>query len=152
MLHNHPILALPRTFPNMKLFSESPGTAGFVVLAILIFVILFSIVVAVIRYVHAKRMENSPRVLGDPKLLLNYTCDTLGLGFSERRLLKKLAARMNLSQPTSIILSPALLLNAANIWGKMCLFGTTKQWGISKLDNIAKEVYGKSLRELNAKR
>ncbi len=148
MLHNQYILGLPENFPHMNLFSDSPGPAGFVVIAIFLFVVLLSIVIAVVRHIHAKHIDNSPLVLGDSKLLLNYTCDILGLGFSERRLLRKLAAKMQISQPTAIILSPNLLLNAARTWKSICLFSTTKQWGISKLDNIARTVYGKRLSSL----
>jgi len=55
---------------------------------------------------------------------------------------------MGIPQPVGIILSPGLLVRSAEIWRECHYFTPSRLWGVSRLDHIARQVYGKTLAEL----
>jgi hypothetical protein len=141
---------IAQAFPNppqLKLFQDS-GLAGIVVLCIFIGGMLTWFGFALIGHYKRKRLELLPAILGDRHAMLDHICTLAGLGISHRYLLNKVAFRMRLSQPASIVLSPELLVEAAKTWHKTHRFTPTQAWGINKLDHIARHVYEKSLSEL----
>jgi hypothetical protein len=132
----------------MKLFQNSQGTAGIVVLSIFFGGLVTWISFALIRYLRIKRLEKMPAITGNPNTLLDQVCSIVGLGVSDRHLLKKVAFLMKLPQPASILLSPELLHQAAKTWKNTHRFSPTKKWGINRLDHIAHQVFGKSLSDI----
>ncbi|MFA5865276.1 MAG: hypothetical protein WC975_11390 [Phycisphaerae bacterium] len=132
----------------MKLFQNSQGTTGIVVLCIFFGAMLTWVGFALMSYLRTRRLEKLPAITGSPNTLLDQVCSLAGLGISDRHLLKKVAFRMKLPQPTSILLSPALLLQAAKTWKQTHRFSPTQNWGINRLDHIARQVFGKPLSDL----
>jgi hypothetical protein len=145
----NPILALFNSpDPQMKLFQTPPGTTGIVILVILLAGLLTWVEIAYLSYRRKKQMEQFPAILGDPRGLLDQVCNVIPLGVTDRYLLKKVAFQMRLPQPASLLLSPALLVEAAKTWKKTHRFTPTQNWGTSRLDSIATQIFGKSLDEL----
>ncbi len=134
--------------PQMKLFQDSQGTAGIVVLALFAGGILTWFGFAFLSYLRKKRMEQFPAILGDPRALLDQVCGVIPLGITDRYLLTKVAYKMRLAQPASLLLSPALLVEAAKTWKKTYRFRPTQLWGINRLDVIATQIFDQSLHDL----
>jgi len=152
MITPHILIAQSNSFQQpLRLFQDSPGTTGIIIVAIFLGGMLTWFGFALMGYLHRKRLEQLPPILGNPKAMLDQMCTLVGLGISDRYVLTKVAFRMRLPQPASIILSPELLVQAAKIWHESHHFTPTQLWGINKLDHIARQVYEKSLSELGYK-
>jgi hypothetical protein len=80
--------------------------------------------------------------------MFDQACNLLQLRLSQRYILKKTAWLMKLPQPTSILLSPVLLVQAADVWHASHRLSPTRQWGVRHLDEIAVKLFGCSLDEL----
>ncbi len=145
-----PIVAIvtPPDPQSMRLFRDVDGTVAIVIFSIFLGGLLTWIGFAVISYLRRKRLDQLPPILGEPDAILDQLCSIAGLGISHRHLLHKVAFRMRLPQPASILLSPELLVQAARKWKDSHRFGPTKKWGLHKLDYIARQVFDKSLHEL----
>ena len=138
------------SFPDTRqLYDVSLNTTGIVVMILVGVGMLIWMGLAYLRYRRLKRLEQMPDVLGEPNDLLEQTCNILGLGISERRGLKKSAVAMKLAQPVSILLSPALLIEAARVWKKSHLFTPSQYWGLRRLDEISRKIFDKGLDELD---
>jgi hypothetical protein len=145
-----PILAIENFHPtSTQLYDVSLNMTGIIVMLLVGAGLLIWIIAAYLQHCRLKRLEQMPDVLGDPNDLLEQTCNVLGLGISERRILKKVAYRMKLPQPVSILLSPALMSDAARVWEKTHHFTPSQYWGLRRLDDIARKVFGKTLQELD---
>jgi hypothetical protein len=131
-----------------KLFDDTVNTTGIIVLILLGVGLAIWGGVAYWRYRCQKRLEELPDIQGDPDGLLDQACNLIGLGISERRILKKVAFAMKLPQPVSILLSPALLCDAAHTWEKTHQFAPSQYWGTRRFEEISKKVFGKTLDEL----
>jgi hypothetical protein len=137
--------------PQLKLFQSQPGVTGFLILIIFASGIIVWFGYSFLSYLRKKRLEQFPTILGDPRNMLEQVCSVVSLGSSDRYLLNKVACRMRLPQPASLLLSPALLVEAAKTWKKTHRFTLTQNWGINRLDAIAVQVFGKSLSDLGFK-
>jgi hypothetical protein len=145
-----PILAIENFHPaSPQLYDVSLNATGIIVMMLVGVGMSIWISVAYLRHRKLKHLEQMPDVLGDPDDLLEQTCDVLGLGISERRILKKVAYRMKLPQPVSILLSPAMMIDAAKVWEKTHHFTPSQYWGLHRLDEIARKVFGKDIQELD---
>lgn len=142
------ILAISDTMPQMKLFPDSVSTVGWYVLYIFGLSFLIFAAITWYRYYKQERLANLPNVIGNADSLFEEASNILKLTFSERKLIKKIAKEMKLAQPTSILLSPTLLVISAEFWEKHHNRFLTKQWGLDKLDSIANQIYGRPLRKL----
>ncbi len=138
--------------PQLKLFQSQPGVTGIIILIIFILGIFAWLGFSFLSYLRKKRLEQYPAILGDPRNMLEQVCNVISLGSSDRYLLNKIACRMRLPQPSSLLLSPALLVEAAKTWKKSHRFILTQNWGISRLDGISTQIFGKSLTDLGFKR
>jgi hypothetical protein len=142
------LAAADSSAPQMKLFQSQPGITGYIILVILAAGIAAWFGFSFLSYLRKKRLEQFPAILGDPRGMLEQVCNVVSLGSSDRYLLNKVACRMRLPQPASLLLSPALLVEAAKTWKKTHRFTLTQNWGINRLDAIAVQVFGKSLTDL----
>ncbi len=142
------IFAFGDTIPYMKLFPDSISRVGWIVLIGFGAGISILLAIAAYRYYNQRRQLKAPLVVGNPDILLEYVADSLNLTFSDRRFLKRLAREMQIAQPVSIILTPNLLIIAANFWEvKHTRF--VRNWGLERLNTLAKQIYGKTLTELS---
>jgi hypothetical protein len=143
------ILNVIQIYPTTtKLFNDDLTRTGIIVLAVLLggFLTWFSF--SLRQYIREKQLEKLPAIMGDSKKMFEQVCNLLQLGISDRYVLKKMAWQMRLPQPTSILLSPNLLLQAADTWHASHRLGPTRQWGLWHLDAIAAKAFGRSLGEL----
>ena len=81
----HFLLGLGNTIRPMKLFQDSPGTAGIVVLVLFCLVIVGSSIFALVRYIRRKRLEQLPMILGNSKKMLETLGYLLDLSFSDKQ-------------------------------------------------------------------
>jgi hypothetical protein len=133
---------------TQKLFNDKLTTTGIIVLAVFLGGFLIWSGSAFIRYLRMKRLEQLPGVLGDPQELFEQTASLAMLGVSERHVLKKVAWKMKLPQPVSLLLSPNLLRQAAEIWKESHALSPTRQWGLHHLNQIALKIYNQNLDQL----
>jgi len=136
------------TPPDLKLFSGSIDTAGTVVIVLFFAALFVAAIVALGGYIHQKRLERLPAILGRPRQLLDEAGTAVELTITDRYLLNKLARRLRLPQPVSILLSPVLLVNAGRLWRRTQYPASAKQWGINKLNRLAKVIYQQDLNQL----
>jgi len=66
----------------------------------------------------------------------------LNLTMSEKYLLNRLAYRLRLPQPVTLVISPPLLVEAAELWCRTHRLGEARQWGINRLEWPAKTTHG----------
>lgn len=133
---------------GMRLFTGPTSRAGIVVIGIVAGGLLVWMLAAVIKSVSQKRLEKLPTILGRPKQLLEQVGSAAQLTVSQKYLLNRLAYRLNLPQPTSIMISPILLVKASQLWSRTHRAGPVRQWGLNRLDELAKRVYQHDLRSL----
>jgi len=131
-----------------KLFNDELTRTGIIVLVIILSGLLTWLGLSLRHYFHEKRLEKLPMILGDSRKMFDQVCNLLQLGLSQRYILKKMAWQMKLPQPTSILLSPVLLVQAADHWYASHRLSPTRQWGIRHLDDVAVKVFGCSLEDL----
>lgn len=138
-----------QTIPSgSELFARRTSTGGVVVI-ILFFTALFAAgVFALVGYIRQRRREELPTILGDPKGLLDEAGAVVELSTTDRYLLSKLAQCLRLPQPTSILLSPELLVQAADTWRRSHHIGPAREWGLRRLNGLAKVIYGNDLTHL----
>jgi len=136
--------------PNLKLFQDPLGRVGVIVLVVVVVGMLVWFGGGLFAMYRRRRAERLPAVFGDPQDMLDRVCVLAGLGVSDRYLLNKTARRMNLPQPAAILLSPVLLRRAADTWIRAHRFAPTQNWGLHRLDLIARTLFGKPLRELES--
>lgn len=134
--------------PIEKLLPDTVPFIGYVVMVIIAVLIIVGAVLAFFGMRRRMKLERLPGVLGEPEELLEEVTQQLGLTASDRFMLHKVAYAMRLPQPTSILLSPELLLKAADQWQKSHRFGPSRQWGLKKLDRIAREMFDLDLQQL----
>lgn len=133
---------------NYGLFSGEIGTAGMIVIGVLIGALVLCIALAVIGFCRDRHFRRLPTILGHPKQLLEQVGAQIDLTMSEKHLLNKLANRLLLPQPVSILISPELMIQAARAWQQGHQLIHSKQWGINRLNDLSKRIYHCDLREL----
>ncbi len=133
---------------NMQLFPEQIDTTGIIVIAIVIGALLAAALLALAAYLHQRRLEKMPTIIGKPTELLDEAAAVLGLTMSDHRLLCKLGRAMKLPQPLSILLSPVLMLEAADTWERTHRFSPSRNWGITRLNRLSMVIYGHNLGQL----
>lgn len=131
-----------------KLFSEPLDTTGVVVLVIFAAALVGAGLMALFGYIRQKRLEKLPAILGRPRQLLEEVQGIIELSASERRLLQRMAFQMRLPQPVSLLLCPALLVQAAHFWQQSHRTAAARQWGLSRFDALSRRVYRCSLNQL----
>jgi hypothetical protein len=118
-------------------------------MALICMMVLAGLVLAYFSMRKQLKLERLPGVLGEPDALLEEIGESIGLTTSDRFMLQRVAYAMRLPQPTSILISPELLLKAADQWRASHRFGPSRQWGVRKLDRIAREMFDLDLQQLS---
>ena len=136
------------TYRDLKLFSNPIDATGIIVLGILIGALATWAAIALVRWLRQRRIDKLPPILGDPKQLMEQAGTVIDLTMTERYLLNKLAYKLRLPQPVSILLSPALLVQAAQLWNRTHQFRAARQWGITHLDHVGGKIYAVNIRQL----
>jgi hypothetical protein len=138
-------------FRDLNLFqSQDIATrAGQIVIFLFLLGLFVWILAGLIDYLKSRRLEKSSTIYGDPKALLESACNLLGLGISERFILRKTASWMSLSQPVSILLCPKLLKKAADTWEKRHFFTPTKLWGQNRFNYLSKILFDKPISQID---
>jgi len=133
---------------DMKLFTNNVTSTGIMVMGVLLGILAVVICIALGKHLRQRRLQQLPVVLGDPKELLDRVAAAVNLTTSDKYLLNKLAYRLRLPQPVTLIISPPLLVEAAELWYRTHRLGAARQWGINRLNWLAKSVHRYDLFEL----
>jgi len=128
-----------------KLFSEQIGLRGVVIIVLFVAAFFAAVLFALGVYIRERRLEKLPAVLGRPKQLMDQAGAAIGLTIIDKYVLNKLAYRMRLPQPVTILLSPVLLTHAAQVWHSTHRLGPVQRWGENRLNNLARTIYEKTL-------
>lgn len=141
ILFHLPPLAQVSGLPT-DLFQAPAGPTAVVALGLFLAGVAVLAVRSLGQYLRNRRLEKLPALAGDPGELLDQACSAAGLTGPERHFLKWAAERMNLAQPTSLLLSPVLLARAARMWRDGHRWSVTRNWGDRGFERIARVMYG----------
>jgi len=145
----HVIIASTQFEPSgPSLFSGEVSPKGMIVLGLLISVLILAACLALVGYLRERHLARLPAILGQPKELLDEVGDVLELTMSDKYLLSKLAYRLRLPQPVSLLICPLLLVRAARVWQNAHRLAPTRQWGLHRLNYLAEKIYKQDLSAL----
>jgi len=145
MTEFYSILAIGRPDRLLQLqrhFSEpsEPAWPTFMVFAILGALLLVLLLIA-----NASASRSGRPTGRNANRLFRDLLGGLGLSFSDKRLLRRIARRLGLANPTVMLLSPTLLSRHVYRWADLTGGKPSRRAGLAKLDALCRRLFDQSL-------
>jgi hypothetical protein len=139
------ILAIGRPDRLLQLqrhFSQpgEPAWPTFIVFAILAALLLLLLVIA-----NAGASRSGRPTGRNANRLFRDLLGGLGLSFSDKRLLRRIARRLRLVNPAVMLLSPTLLGGHAYRWADLAGGEPSRRAGLARLDTVCRRLFDQSL-------